>query len=356
MIRLDREDIVKRDSDTVLIINNEDVVRAFLSDMVSSTGYQVADFSDPMTAIEYYRDNFKNVVMVFFDMAMPKLNGRETFFLLKKINRNIRSVALSGPEINDDIENIIKEGCLKYIEKPVCFKKLEDVLNDVLMRKHAVKRYNIESSLLDKIKDIPGSDLEEALIRSGGRTALFFKMISKFIESNEDSGARIRSMIEKEQTVDLAAYAHTIKNNSAALGLYSLEAAAEGVEKGAFSSHSFGINSAADQFEVIKHDLFNRLTLLLKSCNAESAVRSGISSNVSSEKLAEHLKELLECSGKNRPLKCFEIYETKLKNAVCQEFTTEDRERISDLMRKYEFTELAVHLKNVLERLQGRKK
>jgi len=117
---------------TILVIDDEDIVREFFKDIIQSIGYKVVDFSDPVEAVKYYRENFRSIALVLFDMIMPGLNGKEVFFLLKKTSPDLRSIVCSGVEQDENISNILSAGCSAFLKKPVSFQSLEKTINSML--------------------------------------------------------------------------------------------------------------------------------------------------------------------------------------------------------------------------------
>jgi DNA-binding NarL/FixJ family response regulator len=65
-------------------------------------------------------------------MIMPEKSGLETFRELKKINKDIRAIVLSGYTMNDEISQTLKEGAVGYVQKPVSMKVLTTAMKDAL--------------------------------------------------------------------------------------------------------------------------------------------------------------------------------------------------------------------------------
>jgi two-component system, cell cycle sensor histidine kinase and response regulator CckA len=65
-------------------------------------------------------------------MIMPKLNGREAFNLMKKINPDIKSLIASGYSSGEDIQGVMSEGATAFIEKPYERSKLSQIISKIL--------------------------------------------------------------------------------------------------------------------------------------------------------------------------------------------------------------------------------
>jgi len=214
----------------VMIVDDEDIVRLLLCDMVKNFGYRVTDFSDPMEAIDFYEKNHESVDLVLLDMIMPKLSGRETFFLLKKINRNIKSIVLSGFSLNEDIEKMLKEDCLFHLRKPVKINELKNTINKIMLLHEENIQGTFEIESVSKNLLIYEADVKEALSNLGGNIDLYLKMLNKFIVNYKDSANKIKKLAEVSNYEDLFVFSHSIKSVAASLGFSKLKIVSENIE------------------------------------------------------------------------------------------------------------------------------
>jgi len=49
---------------------------------------------------------------------MPKMNGKETFMKMRRINPDIKALFMSGYSLENGTKNVIDEGVCGFIEKP----------------------------------------------------------------------------------------------------------------------------------------------------------------------------------------------------------------------------------------------
>ena len=96
-------------------------------------GYKVLDARDGQEAIEVFLKNQSEVNLVILDMKMP-YNGGTTFFQLKKINANVKVLIASGYAKDQQIREMMEQGCSGFIRKPFSInalsQKILNVLND----------------------------------------------------------------------------------------------------------------------------------------------------------------------------------------------------------------------------------
>ena len=101
--------------------------------ILQKLGYIVLEARDGQEAIEVFLKNQSEVDLVILDMRMP-YNGGTTFFQLKKINANVKVLIASGYAKDQQIKEMMKQGCSGFIQKPFNIKSLSkkilNVLND----------------------------------------------------------------------------------------------------------------------------------------------------------------------------------------------------------------------------------
>jgi len=101
--------------------------------ILQKLGYIVLEARDGQEAIEVFLKNQSEVDLVILDMRMP-YNGGTTFFQLKKINANVKVLIASGYAKDQQIKEMMEQGCSGFIQKPFSIKSLSkkilNVLND----------------------------------------------------------------------------------------------------------------------------------------------------------------------------------------------------------------------------------
>lgn len=116
----------------VLLIDDEDIVRSIIIEMLELHKAKVISASCGRDAIEVYKKNHKAIDLVLLDMVLSDLNGLEIFRELKKINENVKVIILSGYSMNEEINLAIKEGAVGFVQKPVSLKVLVAALKEAM--------------------------------------------------------------------------------------------------------------------------------------------------------------------------------------------------------------------------------
>ncbi|GEM_PF-1023617 len=82
--------------ETILVVDDEESVRAVLRRMLERAGYTVLDAPDGRAAIELYQQREPPIDLVILDLTMPGLGGQETLWCLREINPDVRVIVSSG--------------------------------------------------------------------------------------------------------------------------------------------------------------------------------------------------------------------------------------------------------------------
>lgn len=102
----------------ILVIDDDEIVRQVLEMILKDLVYEVISSSDPYEAISIFDLNKDSIDLVISDMIMPKLNGKELFYRIKEIKKNLRFILLSGYTKNNVDEKFLNDIDL-FLEKPI---------------------------------------------------------------------------------------------------------------------------------------------------------------------------------------------------------------------------------------------
>ena len=119
---------------TIMVVDDEDVVRLFLTDMLKDIGCTVAAFSGGFEALDYYRGHHADVDVVILDMVMPDLDGSETFHLLKEINPAVKVIVSSGYAMDGRAQDMLDNGAADFLEKPYRISEISEKIARITQR------------------------------------------------------------------------------------------------------------------------------------------------------------------------------------------------------------------------------
>ncbi len=117
---------------TILIVDDEEVVRTVGQDMLEALGYKVLTAEDGKEALEIYGKNRDRIDLVLLDMIMPEMMGGETYDRLRDMNSGVKVLLSSGYCIDGEATAIMERGCDGFIQKPFRLSDLSDKVAEIL--------------------------------------------------------------------------------------------------------------------------------------------------------------------------------------------------------------------------------
>ncbi len=119
-------------TETVLLVDDEDVILEVGRDLLEAMGYRVLIAKDGEEAIEVYKKNLDEIDIVVLDMVMPNMGGGEAYDHIRKINPAIKVLLSSGYSIDGEATEILERGCDGFIQKPFKMKDLSAKVREIL--------------------------------------------------------------------------------------------------------------------------------------------------------------------------------------------------------------------------------
>ena len=123
---------VVRGSGTVLVVDDEKIVRDVAQQTLEQTGYRVLTASNGAEGVRTFVEHKDEISLVLLDMTMPGLGGEESFRVLRGLRGDIRILLSSGydeQEVTSRFESPAPDG---FIQKPYRPADLLEKVRDVL--------------------------------------------------------------------------------------------------------------------------------------------------------------------------------------------------------------------------------
>lgn len=117
---------------TVLLADDEPVMRKVARGILEKCGFQVIAATDGVEALEIFKREQFRIVLVILDQQMPKLNGVEVFHKIHAINNQVSIVLTSGFGSTNEIQSLLDAGLAAFLPKPYDMSTLSGVIKDVL--------------------------------------------------------------------------------------------------------------------------------------------------------------------------------------------------------------------------------
>ncbi|MCO5192364.1 MAG: response regulator [Anaerolineae bacterium] len=114
---------------TILVIDDEDVVRHAVIDLLTLGGWQVLEAATGMQGIALYRQYRDIIKLVLLDMRMPGLSGVETLRQLQSFDPQVKVVLTSGYGEREALTRFGHTPHLSFLQKPYRLETLFDTIN-----------------------------------------------------------------------------------------------------------------------------------------------------------------------------------------------------------------------------------
>ncbi len=119
-------------SGTVLLVDDEEIVRAVGSKMLKTIGFDVIVALDGWEAVAIYRERGADIACVILDLTMPHAGGEESFRELRRLDRDVRVILSSGYNEQEVTGRFAGKGLAGFIKKPYDLHQLREKLREVL--------------------------------------------------------------------------------------------------------------------------------------------------------------------------------------------------------------------------------
>jgi DNA-binding NtrC family response regulator len=116
--------------ETILVVDDERLVRWSLQQKLQQLGYNVSLAEDGATALG--RVQIDNPDLITLDMKLPDMTGIEVLTQLRNRQVSVPVIMITAYGVIDDAVRCLRLGAYDFIEKPINFEKLENVLRNAL--------------------------------------------------------------------------------------------------------------------------------------------------------------------------------------------------------------------------------
>ena len=103
---------------TVLVVDDDELVRTFISYIIERNGYAVLSAEDGLSAIEVFRESQSSIAAVVLDLMMPIMNGAESLAKIQEIRQDVPAILTSGMSADAKCSELAAHPNARFIEKP----------------------------------------------------------------------------------------------------------------------------------------------------------------------------------------------------------------------------------------------
>lgn len=129
------EDELPRGSETILLVEDEESIREFVTSILDEFGYKVLEASNGIQALEIAEKVEKSIDLLLSDIRMPLMSGPELAVKIRSLYPDIRVLFVSGHTDNDLIRQDIADSKASFLQKPFSYEGLIYKIRAVLDNK-----------------------------------------------------------------------------------------------------------------------------------------------------------------------------------------------------------------------------
>ena len=112
----------------ILIADDDYDIVLLMKLSLEKAGLSVSYFTDPLMALDTFRQTPSNYDLVISDIRMPHLNGYEFVRQIKMIRRDVKVILMSAFELMDAPNSFSDSDTEKFLEEPITLHKLNDTV------------------------------------------------------------------------------------------------------------------------------------------------------------------------------------------------------------------------------------
>jgi CheY-like chemotaxis protein len=117
---------------TILLIDDEEMVLDVGAQLLSRLGYSVLTASSGSEAIDLYEQHKDQVQLIILDLCMPDMDGKQTYLYLKGLNPCAKVLLTTGLSMDGAAKEMLACGCQGFIQKPYRMSELSSKVSEVL--------------------------------------------------------------------------------------------------------------------------------------------------------------------------------------------------------------------------------
>jgi two-component system, cell cycle sensor histidine kinase and response regulator CckA len=115
----------------ILIAEDEGSISEITCSTLEAYGYKVLMAQDGAEAVALYAENIDKIKVVLMDLMMPVMDGQASIRAIRKINPEVKIIAVSGLAEKDRLANIA-DNVEAFLPKPYTTEKLLQTIHEVL--------------------------------------------------------------------------------------------------------------------------------------------------------------------------------------------------------------------------------
>jgi len=133
-----RSDVAQPDTaratETVLLVEDEPMVRALVEEILAGRGYNVLTAASPEHALKLSAEYADEIDLLLTDVVMPEMNGRQLVERIQIGRPNIRTLYISGYTSDAVLARGVLSADVSFLQKPFTASQLTEKAREALKR------------------------------------------------------------------------------------------------------------------------------------------------------------------------------------------------------------------------------
>jgi CheY-like chemotaxis protein len=121
-----------RGSGSVLVVDDEEVVRSVAKATLEHYGYQVLEAENGREGVRLFRRRADEISVVLLDMMMPVMGGEEALEAIRVVRPSVPVIGSSGYSETVAQERFGNKGLASFLQKPYSARILAERVKQVL--------------------------------------------------------------------------------------------------------------------------------------------------------------------------------------------------------------------------------
>lgn len=218
--------------DSVLIVDDDQSIREFLTEALEGRGYTVAQAADGSTGVSMVANWNPDVVLL--DVQMPKMGGVTALNRILEKDPHLGVIMITSVDEVDTVRRTLRSGAYDYLIKPLDFPVVLETIDRAIQQRKLQLELNQYRESLELLVYERTQELQQALERIEGTYTQTILALGSALET--------RDVETREHSVRVAQYTLAICRN---LGITDQDRL-KTIERGAFL-HDIGKIGVPDQ-------------------------------------------------------------------------------------------------------------
>jgi CheY-like chemotaxis protein len=125
-------DEIQSGSETILLVEDEEVVRGLTANILEGAGYQVIAASGGAEAVKLYADRNEPIDLLLTDVVMPQTSGKVVADRLTQMQPGLKVLFMSGYTDEAIVHHGVLDANVEFIQKPFTPAALSRKIREVL--------------------------------------------------------------------------------------------------------------------------------------------------------------------------------------------------------------------------------